>query len=405
MPMPWRRNLGLILLAVILLAAIAYGFWPQPVAVDVVAVTRAPLQVTVEEEGKTRVVDRFVISAPVPGYVRRIELKVGDTVGEGQILAEVEPLRSVILDPRSRAEAQARVAAAEAALRAAQEDAIAAEAEADYAASQLQRLRRLYPKGYISIETLQQAEAAARRTKARRSSSRFAVQVAKFDLEAARTALRYSVAQDSHQTMEEAPVRAPVEGRVLKLKHESEGVVQAGEPLLEIGDPNSLEIEVEVLSADAVRISPGTRVLFERWGGVRPLEGRVRRVEPTGFTKVSALGVEEQRVLVIADITSPTEQWQRLGDGYRVEASFILWEGDSVLQVPESALFRHRDGWAVFMAANGRARLQPVQVGHRSGLAAEIISPLKEGELVILHPDDSLADGARISLRRTLRAS
>jgi HlyD family secretion protein len=405
MPMPWRRNLGLILLAVILLAAIAYGFWPQPVAVDVVAVTRAPLQVTVEEEGKTRVVDRFVISAPVPGYVRRIELKVGDTVGEGQILAEVEPLRSVILDPRSRAEAQARVAAAEAALRAAQEDAIAAEAEADYAASQLQRLRRLYPKGYISIETLQQAEAAARRTKARRSSSRFAVQVAKFDLEAARTALRYSVAQDSHQTMEEAPVRAPVEGRVLKLKHESEGVVQAGEPLLEIGDPNSLEIEVEVLSADAVRISPGTRVLFERWGGVRPLEGRVRRVEPTGFTKVSALGVEEQRVLVIADITSPTEQWQRLGDGYRVEASFILWEGDSVLQVPESALFRHRDGWAVFMAANGRARLQPVQVGHRSGLAAEIISPLKEGELVILHPDDSLADGARISLRRILRAS
>jgi HlyD family secretion protein len=403
--MPWRRNLGLILLAVILLAAIAYGFWPPPVAVDVVAVTRAPLQVTVEEEGKTRVVDRFVISAPVPGYVRRIELKVGDPVRQGQVLAEVEPLRSVILDPRSRAEAQARVAAAEAALRAAQEDATAAEAEADYAASQLQRLRRLYPKGYISIETLQQAEAAARRTEARRSSSRFAVQVAKFDLEAARTALRYSVAQDSHQTMEEAPVRAPVEGRVLKLKHESEGVVQAGEPLLEIGDPNSLEIEVEVLSADAVRISPGTRVLFERWGGVRPLEGRVRRVEPTGFTKVSALGVEEQRVLVIADITSPTEQWQRLGDGYRVEASFILWEGDSVLQVPASALFRHRDGWAVFMAANGRARLQPVQVGHRSGLAAEVISPLKEGELVILHPDDSLADGARISLRRTLRAS
>lgn len=402
--MPWRRNFGLILLAVILLAAIAYGFWPQPVAVDVVAVTRAPLQVTVEEEGKTRVVDRFVISAPVPGYVRRIELKVGDTVSQGQVLAEVEPLRSVILDPRSRAEAQARVAAAEAALRAAQEDAIAAQAEADYAASQLQRLRRLYPKGYISIETLQQAEAAARRTEARRSSSRFAVQVAKFDLEAARTALRYSVAQGSRQIMEEAPVRAPVEGRVLKLKRESEGVVQAGEPLLEIGDPNSLEVEVEVLSADAVRISPGTRVLFERWGGVRPLEGRVRRVEPTGFTKVSALGVEEQRVLVIVDITSPTEQWQRLGDGYRVETSFILWEGDSVLQAPASALFRHGDGWALFVAANGRARLQPVQVGHRSGLAAEVVSPLKEGELVILHPDDSLADDVRISPRRTLRA-
>lgn len=402
--MPWRRNLGLILLAVILLAAIAYGFWPQPVAVDVTAVTRAPLQVTVEEEGKTRVVDRFVISAPVPGYVRRIELKVGDRVSREQVLVEIEPLRSVILDPRSRAEAQARVAAAEAALRAAQEDSVAAEAEADYAAAQLQRLRRLFPKGYVSTETLQQAEAAARRTDARRTSAQFAVQVAKFDLEAARTALRYSAAQNSRQIMEEAPVRAPVEGRVLKLMRESEGVVQAGEPLLEIGDPNSLEIEVDVLSADAVRITPGARVMLERWGGAGLLEGRVRRVEPVGFTKVSALGVEEQRVWVIVDITSPTEQWQRLGDGYRVEASFILWEGDSVLQVPASALFRYQEQWAVFVAANGRAQLQPVQVGHRSGLAAEIISPLKQGELVILHPDDSLADGARISLRRTLRA-
>ncbi len=403
--MPWRRYLGLILLAALLAAAIAYGFWPQPVAVDVIAVTRAPLQVTVEEEGKTRVVDRFVISAPVPGYVRRIDLKVGDAVSRGQVLVELEPLRSTILDPRSRAEAQARVAAAEAALRAAEEDAQAALAEADYAAAQLERLRALFPKGYISVEALQQAEAAARRTAARRTSAQFAVQVAKFELEAARTALRYSVAQKERKIVEEAPVRAPVEGRVLKINHESEGVVQAGEALLEIGDPNSLEIEVDVLSADAVRISPGTRVLFERWGGEGALEGRVRRVEPVGFTKVSALGVEEQRVLAIADFTSPREKWQRLGHGYRVEASFILWEGQSVLQVPASALFRHREQWAVFVAANGRARLRTVQVGHRSGLAAEILAPLKEGDRVVLHPDDSLADGARITLRRALRTS
>jgi HlyD family secretion protein len=403
--MPSHRYLGLILLVVLLAAAMVYGFWPRPVAVDVAAIARAPLQVTVEEEGKTRVVDRFVISAPVPGYVRRIELKVGDPVSQGQVVAEIEPLRSVILDPRSRAEAQARVAAAEAALKAAQEDVQAAQAEADYAAGQLQRLRALFPKGYVSVEAMQQAEAAARRTAARRTSAQFAVQVAKFDLEAARTALRYSVAQNEHKALEEAPVRAPVQGRVLKVKHESEGVVQAGEALLEIGDPASLEIEVDLLSADAVRVSPGTRVLFERWGGEGPLEGRVRRVEPVGFTKVSALGVEEQRVLVIADITSPAEKWQRLGDGYRVEARFILWEGDNVLQVPASALFRHGQQWAVFVAKNGRAHLQPVQVGHRSGLAAEIVSPLKQGDVVVLHPDDSLADGTRISLRDTLPAS
>ena len=402
--MPWDRHLGLVLLAAVLVAAIGYGFWPRPVAVDVVSVTRAPLQVTVEEEGKTRVVDRFIISAPVPGYMRRIELKVGDSVTREQVLVKIEPLRSVILDPRSRAEAQARVAAAQAALQAAQEDVEAAQAEADYAAAQLQRYRLLVPKGYVSLEALQQAEAAARRTRARRISAEFAVQVAQHELEAARTALRYSVAQGEKKTMETALVQAPVDGRVLKVTRESEGVVQAGEALLEVGDPSSLEVVIDVLSADAVRIAPGTRVLFERWGGGAPLEGSVRRVEPTGFTKISALGVEEQRVLVLADFASPLEQWKRLGDGYRVEARFILWEGQDVLQVPASALFRHREDWAVFVAENGRARLQPIEVGHRSGLAAEVVSPLREGDLVIVHPDDSIADRARISVRRSIDA-
>lgn len=402
--MPWRRYLGPVSLGAVLVAAIGYGFWPRPVAVDVVTVTRAPLQVTVEEEGKTRVVDRFIISAPVPGYMRRIELKVGDSVTREQVLVKIEPLRSVILDPRSRAEAQARVAAAQAALQAAQEDVEAAQAEADYAAAQLQRYRLLVPKGYVSLEALQQAEAAARRTRARRISAEFAVQVAKHDLEAARTALRYSVAQGDKRAMETALVRAPVDGRVLKVTRESEGVVQAGEGLLEIGDPNSLEVVVDVLSADAVRIAPSTRVLFERWGGGAPLEGWVRRVEPAGFTKISALGVEEQRVLVLADFASPVEQWRRLGDAYRVEAKFILWEGKNVLQVPASALFRHRGDWAVFVAENGRARLQPIKLGHRSGLAAEVVSPLREGDLVVIHPDDSIEDRTRISVRQRMDA-
>jgi HlyD family secretion protein len=398
------RYLGLIVLVLLVVAAIVYGLWPRPVSVDVATVKRGALQVTVDEEGKTRVVDRFVISAPVPGYVRRIELKVGDAVKREDVLVKIEPLRSVILDPRSRAEAQAQVAAAQAALLAAQEDVEAAQAEADYAAAQLQRYRLLVPKGYVSLEALQQAEAAARRTRARHTSAEFAVQVAKHELEAARTALRYSVAQGEKRATEEALVRSPVDGRVLKVARESEGVVQAGEPLLEIGDPDSLEVVVDVLSADAVRISPGTRVLFERWGGGAALEGWVRRVEPVGFTKISALGVEEQRVLVLADFASPVEQWRRLGDGYRVEAKFILWESYDVLRVSTSALFRHRDDWTVFVVENGRARLRPIKLGQRGGLAAEVLSPLREGDLVVVHPDDLIEDSTRISVRRMIDA-
>jgi HlyD family secretion protein len=190
-----------------------------------------------------------------------------------------------------------------------------------------------------------------------------------------------------------------VSGRVLKVHRESEGVVNAGEPLLDVGNPGSIEVKVEVLSADAVKIRKGTPVLFERWGGDTPLEGTVQVVEPSGFTKVSSLGVEEQRVLVIIDITSPPGTWQRLGDGYRLEASFIIWEGKEVLQTPASALFRVGDGWAVFTVVNRRARLRAVEVGHRNGLTAEILSGLTEGEMVITNPDDSIRDGMRVRLR------
>jgi HlyD family secretion protein len=186
---------------------------------------------------------------------------------------------------------------------------------------------------------------------------------------------------------------------VLKRFRESEGVVNAGDSLLEIGSPRTLEVEVEVLSFDAVRISPGTRVFFERWGGEKPLEGRVRTIEPFGFTKVSALGVEEQRVLVIADFTDPRELWERLGDGYRVEAVFVLWENEDVLQVPASTLFRYADGWAVFVIEEGRARRRVVEVGHRSGLTAEIVSGLTASERVIPHPGNEIEDGTELTVR------
>jgi HlyD family secretion protein len=371
--------------------------------VEIAPVVRGPLVVTVEEEGKTRVIDRYVISAPVAGFTRRIELDVGDVVARGQPLVVMEPLRSDVLDPRRRAEAQARIAAAEAALQVAEQNARAAAAEADLAETELARLKRLYQARGTSREALDQAEAEARRTRAHLRSAEFAVDVARSELEAARTALRYSAAEATPAADEQVVIRSPVDGQVLKISHKSARVVGAGESLIEVGNPDALEVEVDVLSADAVRIRPGTRVLFDRWGGDVPLEGRVRVVEPAGFTEVSALGVEEQRVWVIADITSPPELWKRLGDGYRMEASFVLWEGERVLQVPTSALFRYRDdrgnGWAVFVAQDKRARLRPVQVGHRSGLRAEIRSGLSQGEAVITHPGESVEDGVRLEVR------
>ena len=395
-----KRLFGMVLLGILVLGAIVYGFIPSPVMVDFAPVVRETLRVTVSEEGKTRVKDRFVVSAPVAGYLRRIELHVGDPVTQGMTLAELEPVRSEVLDPRSRAQARARVAAAEASLAAARENARAAVSDADYAKSEYERLSKLCEvQCVISEDELERAGAQARRSQANQRSAEFAVEVARFELEAARTALEHSAAQPAGAGAETVQVLSPVHGRVLGLSRESEGVVGAGQALLEIGDPNALEVVVDLLSTDAVRVEPGTRVLFERWGGEDVLEGRVRVVEPTGFTKVSALGVEEQRVWVVVELTSPVEVWQRLGDGYRVEAAFVLWEGKDILQIPASALFRHAGDWAVFVISDDRAERRKVTVGRRNGLRAQILTGLSEGERVILHPDENIEPGTRVQRR------
>lgn len=397
--MKWYRWIVIagILTAVVLV--IGYGFMPRPVLVEVAPVVRGPLRVSVEEEGRTRVKDRYVLSAPVAAVLCRIELEVGDPVQKGQVVAALEPLRSDVLDPRSRARAEARIAASRASLQLAQENVEAAVAEAEFAAAELKRIRPLRQRGMVSQEALERTETELRRAQAMRRSAEFAVEVARFELQAARTALDYSAAQEAGEAPEKILLNAPVTGQVLKIHQESECVVNPGQPLLEIGDPRGLEVEVDVLSADAVRIQPGTRVLFERWGGSDPLEGRVWVVEPVGFTKVSALGVEEQRVWVIADFTSPRDRWERLGDGYRVEARFILWEDENVLQIPTSALFRHANGWAVFVVESDEARLRRVELGRRSGLTAQIVAGLQDQEKVITHPGDAVEDGVRVQVR------
>lgn len=394
-----RNHLGLIFSTLIIITIIAVGFMPRPVLVDATIVKRDSLQVTIEEEGKTRVIDRYVLSAPVDGFARRLDLNIGDTVEKEQRILCLEPLRSTVLDPRSRAEAEARVSAAKATLSAAKRNVIATKADADFAAKELERLQQLYKSRTISLDRFQQAEANARRTNANLESAHFDVEVAEFEKSAAEAVLNVSATEQNQETPEIVSINAPVSGSVLKIHHESEGVVNKGTPLLEIGDPLSLEVEVDVLSRDAVKIMPGTRVRFERWGGDTILNGAVRTIEPAGFTKVSALGVEEQRVLIIVDIISPTIEWQRLGDGYRMETIFILWEGTDVLQIPSSALFHYENEWAVFAIDEERAILKKVKIGQRSGIAVEILSGLEEGEQIINHPGSNVTNNSRVRAR------
>ncbi len=391
----WRRRIALALIIIVVGFGLFQGFRPQAVEVDTGSAIRAPLRVTVEQEGRTQVIERYVVAAPVNAYARRIALKVGDAVGRGAVLAELEPVRADMPDSRRRAEAAARIAAAESGVSAAVQRAEAAASNSLLAQKELQRVRALRASGYVSAAAEDSAASAAERGTAELAAAQSAIKVARFELAAARTALEYAASGGAGRVL----VRSPVAGEVLKVTHQSEGVVAAGQPLIEVGDPRALEAEVEVLSFDAVRIHPGTRVTFERWGGEGALEGVVRTVEPAGFTKVSALGVEEQRVRIIVNFTSDASKWQRLGDGYRVEASFILWEANDVLQIPASALFRDGKDWDVFAVEQGRAVRRRVVIGQRSGLAAQVISGMRAGEQVIVHPDDRVKDGVRVTTR------
>ena len=392
-----RRKLILTLFVLSLTGLLVYGFFPEPVSVETVAVSRASFHVAIEEEGKTRVKDRFKIAAPVAGTMHRVDWEVGDALQAGQKLCEITPLKSALLDPRSKADAQDRVSAAEAALRTAQAKVVADKASAEFAHAEYERINKIYEKKLIALSAIERADAEKRRTAANLESSRYAVETARYALQEARNALSHFASEGNEALGEHVIVHAPVDGQVLVIYRESEGTVAAGQVLMEIGDAHALEVVVEVLSADAVRIQPGMPVEFNRWGGDQPLEGRVQVIEPVGFTKISALGVEEQRVRIIVEFTSPPELWARLGDGYRVDTRFIRWQGENVLQIPQNALFRHEDGWAVFVASKtNKAELRTVEPGKRSGLRAQILKGLKEGEAIITHPDERIAHGQRI---------
>ncbi len=381
--------------ALVLLLLLA-GFRAPPVLVDTATVSRGHFQQQVEEEGRTRLPDRYQVFAPVAGYLGRVLLEPGDPVTRGQALFNILPAQSSPLDARSRAQAEAALAAAEAALRAAQARVEAEASQADLAARELARVEPLVAAGHLPQEQLDRTRAGNSRASAALRSARFAAEVARHERDNARATLAVSGAAG---TAEPLVVNAPVSGLVLTRQRQSEGSVQAGDPILTLGDLASLEVEVDVLSPDAVKLRPGMRVELERWGGNDALPGRVRRVEPAGFTRYSALGVEEQRVWVIVDFDGERESWQALGDGYRVEARFILWEGDDVLQVPASALFREGDSWMTYVIQSGRAQRRDVTPGRRSGLMVEIQAGLDAGDVVVLHPGQDVTDGTRLRTR------
>jgi HlyD family secretion protein len=395
-----RRTLSVSIIIIAVVLATGYGLLPKATEVDLVNVLRGPLQVTIEEEGRTRLKERFVISAPTSGVMRRIDAKVGDPVQKGQTVVTLEPVWSQALDPRSRAEAEANVSAAAAALKAAQEKARAAAADADYLEKKLERITNLHASGYVAKDQFDQAASEVNKAQAVWHSAEAAVSVARFELGRARVALESFTSRKNAETLHIISIPSPITGTIFRIYRESEGTVSVGDPLMDVGNAENLEVRVEVLSSDAVRIKKGTPVVLKRWGGDVPLSGAVRIVEPAGFTKISSLGVEEQRVLVISDILSPPDTWRVLGDGYRLEAQFVVLEAKDVLQVPNSALFRSEKDWAVFVSNKGKAEKRLVQVGQRNGFTAEILSGIQENEKVIAHPDEAISDGSRIQPRK-----
>ena len=414
-----------------LIAATVFAFMPKPVPVETATVVRADLRVTVDEDGKTRVIDRYVVSAPLGGTMGRIDLHVGDVVEVGTLLATIEPIAPPLLDARTRAETEARLLAAQASKRQANAGVNRAKIAHEFAQNERDRTAKLVAKGSTSARALDVAELELRTSEQDLESARFGVRVAQYEVEVAKAALARiesatqpkpvpskaskpgepgeagsetaseSVSESASEDVVE--VRSPIVGTVLRVLQDQEGVVQPGTPLVELADSHALELVVDVLTRDAIQIEPGAPVEITQWGGDLPLQGRVRMVEPSAFTKISALGVEEQRVNVIIDLGSRSDfadnpQMQALGDGFRVEVGIVVWEGQDVLEIPVSALFRSEQRWATWVVDQGVARLRLVEIGRREGLVVEVVAGLEAGEQVVIHPSDAVQEGVEVAV-------
>ena len=381
-----------------LIGFVGYGLKSKPIPVETAPVTRGPLTVSVLEEGKTRIRNRYVVAAPVSGQMRRIALKAGDEVKANEtVLTVIEPGLAPLLDSRSQAQAEAVIAGANAARMQADQSLEMARTSAQFARASWDRVKSNASQGSISITDLEGIEREALLREREVRAGEFKLKVADFEVEQAKAALLQLTAPSGLGAIVE--VKAPVSGCVLKVQQESALIVAAGTALLEIGDPADLEIEAEILSRDAVSIRQGAEVLVEQWGGESPLKARVRRIEPAAFTKVSALGVEEQRVIVLSDLDSPPETARALGDRYRVEVRVAIWHEADVLLVPSGALFREGREWKTFSLNAGKAVKATVQTGRTDGKSTQVIDGLKPGDLVLMHPPDVVTDGSDVVQR------
>jgi HlyD family secretion protein len=395
--MTWPYRIVTVLLAAALVDGVVLIWRPHPVDVDVVRVVRGPLDQKVVDDGHARVRERYTVSVPVAGTLARIDLHEGDVVEPGMVLARLLPLPSPLLDPRSRQVAEQRLASSVDARFQAEATVTRAQTADDQARRDLVRVDTLAKQGSLSPALLEQATADARMREAELSSARFSQKVAAHDAEQARAALERFA--PGARPSEQFEVTSPVHGQVLHVLHKSEGVVEPGTALLEVGDPQALELVVDVLSQDAVSVRPGMPARLLHWGRDLPLTAKVRRVEPSAFTKTSALGVDEQRVNVLLDPEGPPDAWRSLGDGFAAEIEITVWSKPDALQVPTSALFRQGAGWAVFCVKEGRAAARGVQIGHRGAPETEILGGLDPDEVVVIHPGASVHEGANVSSR------
>ncbi len=386
------KRVSMILAGIAVMIFVALAFRPEPTEVEAAHVVKGPLQVTVDEDGETRAHDRFTLSAPIAGRLSRIELHEGDQVGSETVLATISP---VPLDVREIAEIRARIESAQARKGEAEEQVAKWKTDEAQSTRELNRARLLIKDRLIAQRELEQAESRQQSTAKELQSAKFRVQAATAEVEREKAGFVSLEAQQS-QADKLVEIRPPAQCRILRILEKSERVVPFGTPIIVLSNPRKIEIVVDLLSTDAVKVRPGAPVIVENWGGPVPLRAKVRTIEPYGFTKVSALGIEEQRANVIADfIDSP----DGLGDGYRLDARIVIWESPKALKAPASALFRVGQEWNAFVIENGRTRLTPVEVGHRNASEAEIVKGLTEGAEVVLHPANDLKDGARVILR------
>lgn len=401
--MSLTRKIGFAVVATGLVASAIWALWPRPMQVDLAEVTLGPLQGVISAQGVTRVRNPYAITAPITGAVTRSPVEIGDTVVSGEtVLAVIQPANPALMDARARAQAEAAVVEAQASVALAETNLLRAETRLDYSARQLERNLLLAERGTIPRRILEDIEAD-------HVSAQQALTAARSELELSRATLTRAQAQflgpqavfefDAAASDCCVQLVAPQDGTVLAVEDRSARLVQAGTPLLTIGHLDDMEIELDLLSTDAVRVPKDARALVDRWGGEHILDARLRRIDPAAFTRVSALGIEEQRVRLRLDLLSPPEKRVGLGDGFRVQVHLLIWEEDAVLQVPQAALFRYRDGWAVFVADEGIARLTPVRIGRQTPESAEVLDGLKVGVQVVLYPGSALQDGLAVVAR------